>query len=60
MVREKANGGKGREIGGGPPPPTDDPSYDHRVKQPKGKDKAKSAALDMTASPGVDDLDKKE
>ena len=56
---KKAVDPRDTEVGGGPPPPTDDRSFKHRVKKPAAKDKsAKTAALDVTASPGVDDRDK--
>jgi hypothetical protein len=57
---QKPSGKPGRsEIGGGPPPPTDDRSYDHPVGKPWAKGKpSKSSALDMTASPGLDEREK--
>jgi hypothetical protein len=41
-----------RQVGGGPAPPTDDKATRRGREAPKKT--SKSAALDMTASPGVD------
>lgn len=49
---------KANKIAGSPPPPTDDVAYRRKGRKESESGK-KSAALDTTASPGIDRADKR-